>query len=890
MNRALSRIELFLLPAGTKKAEQRGEDDEPVEKDVNHAPIHRLDDLLFQVALADYIRVMQTMYRDSHDDQNLASELRGEGGQTAKLPIKHLMGKIVEGRSRALPLLKLCCGENSVAVLKGCIEAASAYALQGQWPQVEEKILSANSTLKNISRVISVQSSDAQIKLSLAAAERVECVFRQLRAHAIRNNGQVLAAFVKEIMVALVQLPSHIEDKNDPLGHPSKFAAALHIYFTSHRDKKSAVKYPGYSASYFDQSQQSHQSQPKTESKSWGDVVDFLRQCGPMKAWMEALGRGMLPQDRAALCLPFRFCDLQQRNIAHPIQLSHTLLSFPAAARVVTGTKLPKLLAQIKVEVPVFIDPRTGSLLDFKQMQQMQQLRQHGFDNGGPSQQVFYELPITLEEFLAIFLLASRPSVQSQVSLLRVQLCTIQGVCSIYTGHLDAAEDFLKKALNMLEQLGLEMEIVACELYNSIAQMMIMRHRKWVAGKKSRLREEAALWLDGDEGQKEVKAQVKLIRKQYSAKSYPVSGGEIDLRARNNAARKRVGTTSRQLDDSKAMNKTLEASYRYLVRSFEILENTHGSQHPAVGTACLAVASVQNILEDHEDTRDWLMRALRYMEKYRPLPHRAISFTQIQLSQVLCKLGHDDQARMVLSNAAAFHRGRAQQGLTAHQNPARLVMGAGLSHEQRPETGDGLGGMGGDNYSMVSPPIMPNSPLYEEIQSALDIMGKVMRMSTKCYDKWQAATQAEEIARLTDQAFGWDSFQAADAFKQVGIRCAAVADWARACKYLKGSLEAMALLFGKMDFRTISVAKLLHSARKARGGAGGLEFEGDLSAQAGEDSPRGFENSSPTAVLDRDNDVFTGGVGARRKTSNTGPDSPGPLEADADMGPASMLS
>jgi len=100
----------------------------------------------------------------------------------------------------------------------------------------------------------------------------------------------------------------------------------------------------------------------------------------------------------------------------------------------------------------------------------------------------------------------------------------------------------------------------------------------------------------------------------------------------------------------------------------------------------------------------------------------------------------------------------------------------------------------------------------------------------------------------------------------------------------------MALLFGKMDFRTISVAKLLHSARKARGGAGGLEFEGDLSAQAGEDSPRGFENSSPTAVLDRDNDVFTGGVGARRKTSNTGPDSPGPLEADADMGPASMLS
>lgn len=43
-----------------------------------------------------------------------------------------------------------------------------------------------------------------------------------------------------------------------------------------------------------------------------------------------------------------------------------------------------------------------------------------------------------------------------------------------------------------------------------------------------------------------------------------------------------------------------------------------------------------------------------------------------------------------------------------------------------------------------------------------------------------------------------------------------MADWPRACAHFKGSLEAHILLFGKMDGRTIAVAKLLHSARKGR--------------------------------------------------------------------------
>ena len=41
--------------------------------------------------------------------------------------------------------------------------------------------------------------------------------------------------------------------------------------------------------------------------------------------------------------------------------------------------------------------------------------------------------------------------------------------------------------------------------------------------------------------------------------------------------------------------------------------HAYGAGHPSVGAACLAVASVQNILEHCEDTRTWLVKALWYM-------------------------------------------------------------------------------------------------------------------------------------------------------------------------------------------------------------------------------------------------------------------------------------
>jgi hypothetical protein len=51
------------------------------------------------------------------------------------------------------------------------------------------------------------------------------------------------------------------------------------------------------------------------------------------------------------------------------------------------------------------------------------------------------------------------------------------------------------------------------------------------------------------------------------------------------------------ISDINPYRDSLETAYRYLVQSHEILLEAHGEHHPAVATGCLAVASVQNVLE-----------------------------------------------------------------------------------------------------------------------------------------------------------------------------------------------------------------------------------------------------------------------------------------------------
>jgi hypothetical protein len=49
------------------------------------------------------------------------------------------------------------------------------------------------------------------------------------------------------------------------------------------------------------------------------------------------------------------------------------------------------------------------------------------------------------------------------------------------------------------------------------------------------------------------------------------------------------------------------------------------------------------------------------MERLDPTPQRAIAFVQLQLSQVLSRLGYEDEAMRVLAKAVDFHTVKARE-------------------------------------------------------------------------------------------------------------------------------------------------------------------------------------------------------------------------------------
>ena len=289
-----------------------------------------------------------------------------------------------------------------------------------------------------------------------------------------------------------------------------------------------------------------------------------------------------------------------------------------------------------------------------------------------PTQTVLYELPVTWEEVQAMLV---GESIDDQVDLLRAQVVTLLGVVHMFGGKLDSAEESMREALKLMEKVGLEQEITSCELYNSIAQMMIIKYRTWQSERKERLKKESARFMASENGRVAVKKETEFHRKTYLERQAKENNDVIldprDVvltrevrealaeRAKEVVARRFVQEyISKEADPTK---KAVEAAYRYLVRSYEIISETHGPFHPSSGTACLAVASVLGVTGSHGESREWLVRALKCFEKVEPRPVRAIAFTQQQLSTVLSKEGHTDESMRVLDKAANFHLGKARE-------------------------------------------------------------------------------------------------------------------------------------------------------------------------------------------------------------------------------------
>jgi hypothetical protein len=941
MKVVLGRVENFILPAQDKRAawyrgitmpsNAHGNGADPLKSSLS--PDTRFRDVLLQVAIADHIRIFQTMYRDNNDELMLFSELRGgdddeddpTGGfgtmsntikKVPTLEIKALQTKIIEGRVRANALCRLCHGEESLEMLKGVIDLASAYALQGMWPQVSEHMAIAAQKLVS---VVDKNKKAAQVEVILRArdaAARVECVYKVLREHAVANRGQVKKEVLETLVVALGELPRHYssmgggknsDDADDPLKYPTQLVALLHGFMVRHAAKAlddhlaraqnfaktgSAAGLTGdisdglIAQAFADMELETNKpmmggldvggsTTPDADGNmsitiplpSWGEVVTFLREdCLLMRSWMDDIEAGLMPQARAALFLPFKQSDSNHRGAVHPAQLHYNMQRSPSAIKALVGTTALKKLQTMDIKMPLQINPQAG---------EVKQIRMHvlayagtqppgpgGHGNTGtggidtaeewarvsapnspspgnagggrnsiraimtskgggrntimsgtnkasvnmssaeyihdefttPTQTVLYELPVLWEEVQAMVM---GECIDDVADVLRAQVVTLLGVVHMFGDKLDSAEESMGDALKILSRIGLEQEVASCELYNSIAQMMIIKYRTWNGRRKERAKKETARWMASEKGRTAVKREVETARRLYLERQAneqddllvdfkeQVLSREvreaITTRAKESVAKRYMREFAEKEVDPTKM--AVEAATRYLVRSYEIISEAHGAYHPSSGTACLAVASVHSVGGVWEQSREWLVRALRCFERVEPKPVRTIAFTQHQLSTALAKMDFHDECMRVLDKAANFHLEKARAGLADHAKDQR-------------ESG----------YSVFTP-VLKGSPLYEDVVLAMNMTSKISRMVSKKGGKWQAAEQSEIVAELADAAFGWDSVTAGEAFKEVGSRYAAISDWQRSASAFKKAQHAFEAVFGKEDRKAISCAK-----------------------------------------------------------------------------------
>lgn len=347
-----------------------------------------------------------------------------------------------------------------------------------------------------------------------------------------------------------------------------------------------------------------------------------------MKTWIIDMQNGLLPQNKAILQFIFLVTDKQLRGVCHPQQLANSYTQYSIASKILSGTSVIKALSQLKVEVPLFIDPSNGKVCDIIAIENNQYKLQD-------TQRVVYEIPICWEELLALYII-DLPN--NTLDLLKVQQLILLGMTETFQKELIPAEEHMIDALHIFENHGLEMEAISIELYNSIAQMMIMKHREWHSQKNNRRRNNAELWVNSKEGIKELKEEIEIVMQHYKHKHIPITKEEAEIRSKNVLLKARTALLSEMEIDITLQS--VEAAFRYLVRSLDIMEKVHNTGiHPTIATTCLAVASVQNLCNNLQDAREWLMKCLRILEKLNPLPERAIAFVHVQLSNVLLKLG-----------------------------------------------------------------------------------------------------------------------------------------------------------------------------------------------------------------------------------------------------------
>ena len=121
---------------------------------------------------------------------------------------------------------------------------------------------------------------------------------------------------------------------------------------------------------------------------------------------------------------------------------------------------------------------------------------------------------------------------------------------------------------------------------------------------------------------------------------------------------------------------------------------------------------------------------------------------QTQLSGVLAKQGHKDEAAGVLTQAMLFHTEKAKEAILKRT----VLTPAG---------------------PQLREPFFSDQFAVHDIQQSLDMTAKVVSLSTSSRSndnaKWCAIDKVISMAEMTEAAFGWDSHETAQHRKDVII-------------------------------------------------------------------------------------------------------------------------
>jgi hypothetical protein len=668
-------------------------------------PQERLDGILNQLAVAESIRNLQVLYRDTNDDLQLLAELRPKDTQLLKN--QFLATKVTKGRIKALALCRIVYGDQSLEYLKALTDLASTYAVQSLWSQVAVHAGAASAMLAKIAENLRSPVRSSALRKMKCNAERIIHVFSALRVHAVSNFGLITSQFIVELQREMEVLRSSF-DLSDLLpiydfdGEMKQIIDALRSLISEqhlrYREGRAVTQWP-----------------------TWGFVVDFLRYDMELAGgWIRDLDSQVLPQNRASLRVAFQRSDMHGRGVAHPVSLAGSLKGLPLAAKLVSNVPICADLESLKVSVDVCIDASLGTFCD---------------STAPSNKHIAFELPLLWEEFIGKYVSFAE---KNNAELLTVQILNLVGLSQLFTGDLHASGEILDDALEHLRRIGMDEEQIAVDVYNSMSQLNVVRQRQWLAGRKQQISKVAEAWVETEEGKSALKAEIREQRKAKLKNGNLVDKDRADAKAlRLVLASRTEELMSEGEDRSKHF---IERAISYLIKAFELTKKSQGEFHMSSGAAALAVASVQNILGDMAATSTWLVTALRLMERAIPKPTRAIAFAQLQLSYILEKDSKWKECLELLVKAHKFYYDDCIQQLN------------GLSREC------GFGALQGV-------PPERSTPLFSAVNNCLDILQRILAVLTNLGNSHKALEYAEIAAGLAEDAYGWDSEQAA------GHRC-----------------------------------------------------------------------------------------------------------------------